>query len=264
MAETALITGGSGGIGAAMAEACARRGLDVMLVGRDAAKLAAAAARVGGQGRRAFTLPCPLTDEGACRDILDFAHRECGTIRWLVHCAGNLARGPLRELEPQELHDTVFVNLTAPIRLSQLFWNDLATTQGGLLFVASTAGRVPWPFMSLYAGTKHGLIGFAEALRYEGEPLGMHVAVAFPPMTSTAMTAPLAQRVRPGEWKRLRLAEPEPVGEYLIDQFLRRKKTIYYSWLDRGLCAAASCLPAGFVRAALRTQRSFFARLGAR
>ena len=257
MADVALVTGGGSGIGAGICRALARRGVNVALLGRDAGRLQSVAAELQGLQVQALAVPCDLTDLDACAAARRAVIDRFGSIHYLIHCAGQLAHGPLAEVSAAEMQAAVGVNLTAAMWLSQLCLEDLAETQGAMLFIASTAGRVPFPYFSVYCGAKHGLIGFAEALRFECTARGVHVAVGFPPMTATRMTQPLAERSP----YRIKLADPDDVGERLVKALLKGRSTIYVGWLDWLLCGLSSGLSGRLLRRVFRWKRSLFARL---
>jgi NAD(P)-dependent dehydrogenase (short-subunit alcohol dehydrogenase family) len=155
----ALVTGGASGIGAAIADALAAEGARLTLVGRDAARLEAAAARHG-----ATAIVCDVTDEEAVGE----ACARAGAVDVLVNNAGaaesaTLARTGLDLW--RRLHDVnaagafLTCRALAPGMIERGF--------GRIVNVASTAGLRGYPYVTAYCASKHALVGFTRALALE-------------------------------------------------------------------------------------------------
>ena len=185
--KVALITGGGTGIGRGIALALARRGAHLVIVGRRMAPLLATAADVLALGGRALPIPLDITDAAARRLLLPAIRAEFGGLDILVHNAGVLAGGPLAERSSVEIDQVMQTNLTAAIDLTRLAQQELMQRRGALVFVGSAMAFVPMPNATLYAASKAGLHGFAQAIRYELEPAGVRVLTAYPPGTETAL-----------------------------------------------------------------------------
>lgn len=176
-----LVTGGSGGIGAAIAVGLARRTWRLAVSGREADRVREVAARTG-----ALPLVADLRDPSEVERMAHEAVDALGSIEVLVHAAGVGAAGPTAELDPSTLEDLVAVNLRAPIHLTRLLLPQIADRgSGAIAFVASIAGHVGVPDEAVYAATKAGLIGFAESLRLEVGPRGVQVLVVSPGVVRT-------------------------------------------------------------------------------
>lgn len=178
---------------------------------------------------RAVAFPVDLT----CHDELDatFAQvrRDLGPLTLLVNNAGMLAGGALAAQTPDIIERVVALNLTAPLLLTRLVLPDLVACGGAVGLVGSMASFMPLPFASLYSGTKMGLRGFGTALRYELEPLGVHLLLAYPPMTDTAMVQGMAQAagLPPNSWF-ARLHAPDAIGEQIVAALLARKPEVVW------------------------------------
>src|SRR5260221_6268630 len=112
--RTALVTGGNGGIGLGMAEGLARAGAKVAIAGRDGAKNAAAAKKLG-----AIAIAADITDEKACRGMVDEAARQLGGLDILVNNAGINIRKRPEEYTLAEWHRVLESNLTSAFVASQ-------------------------------------------------------------------------------------------------------------------------------------------------
>jgi NAD(P)-dependent dehydrogenase (short-subunit alcohol dehydrogenase family) len=252
--KIALITGGGTGIGRGIALALARRGAHVALVGRRPEPLLATAAAVAALGGRALPIPLDITDAATRRLLLPAICAELGGLDILVHNAGVLAGGPLAARSDTEINQALQTNLTAAIDLTRLAQADLVRRRGALVFVGSAMAFVPMPQATLYAASKAGLHGFAQAIRYELEPAGVRVLATYPPGTATellndAATA-LTQRRRVAELRRenssysslarrvsvlaYRLEDPERTGERIVAALATGRRTLVWGgerWL---------------------------------
>lgn len=193
--QTAIVTGGSGGIGRAIAAALAAEGLRVILVGRDAPRLRAAAAPC-----HADILVADITDPAGRARIAEAAGAALGV---LVHSAGAYARGSLATLDAETWRTLEAVNLHGPLFLTSACLNQLRRTRGQVVFINSSAVLQPAPAgLAAYVAGKAALRAAAEALRAEVNADGVRVLSVFPGRTDTPMqTAILAaegRRAAPG------------------------------------------------------------------
>lgn len=174
----ALVTGASRGIGAAVARALAPTH-DVLLGGRDASALAAAAADLPG----ARPWPAELTDPDALATAVDGIER----LDVLVHSAGI---GPLGTVEesPAELWRRTFeVNVVAVAELTRLLLPALRAARGRVVLINSGSGYAARAGWGAYAASKFALRAFGDALRAEEAGHGVHVTSVHPGRTDTDM-----------------------------------------------------------------------------
>jgi dehydrogenase/reductase SDR family member 7B len=193
------ITGASSGIGAALARQCAKRGARLILSGRDEAALAKVASGCGGT---AMILPFETTDYDAIPALVEKALTLGGRIDILVNNAGISQRSLARETDFSVYERIIAVDLLAPIALTQaVLPHMLAQEAGRILMMSSVAGKVGVPLRTGYSAAKHGLIGYADALRAETQALGLHVHVITPGSirTDVSRNALLADGSRRGQ-----------------------------------------------------------------
>jgi short-subunit dehydrogenase len=173
--KTALLTGATGGLGRAIAEALAARGTTLVLSSRKGAELEELAASLPGEGHR--TVVSDLAEEGEALRLLDAA----GDLDILVANAGLPASGRLEGFSQEEIGRALRVNLESPVRIArELLPRFVARDSGHLVFVSSISGQVPTARASLYAATKFGLRGFALCLREDLRGTGVGVSVISP------------------------------------------------------------------------------------
>jgi short-subunit dehydrogenase len=167
-----LITGATGGIGRAIAEAFAARGANLVVSGRRTDLLDDLAGRLG-----ARSLSCDLAE----RSEVGRLAAEAGEIDVLVANAALPGTGELTELSQLQIDQMLEVNLRAPIALARaLVPGMIERRHGHLVFISSLNGRVASPQSSIYAATKFGLRGFALGLRQDLRQHGVGVSVVAP------------------------------------------------------------------------------------
>jgi short-subunit dehydrogenase len=170
-AET-LVTGATGGLGHAIAQALAARGARLVLSGRRTEALEPLAAELGGRA-----VACDLADPAAVDRLI----AEAGAIDVLVANAGIPASGRIDHFAVEDLDRALAVNLRAPMVLAkQLAEGMAARGEGHIVFMSSMAGKAASPGGSLYSATKFGLRGFSQGLREDLRPLGIGVSCVFP------------------------------------------------------------------------------------
>ena len=199
---TALVTGGSSGIGLGMATALARAGARVVLVARDAKRLEEAAAALTAHGSLATYISADLADRAALDSAAEAAGQAFGEPDILVNCAGVNLRPPLAELTPQDWDLTMAVNLTAPFLLGQRFGPAMAARGWGrIINVTSQQAGHAFANSGGYGASKGGLAALtrsqSEAWARHGVccnsvcpgfvPTRLNAAVANDPVRSAAM-----------------------------------------------------------------------------
>jgi short-subunit dehydrogenase len=193
-----LLTGGSRGIGPFIARALLARGARVTLAARSADDLAAVRYSIGSD--RVATIAGDVTSEEDREAMVADAEAAFGPTDVLVNNAGIEAILPFPEYTEDDIHAMVATNLDAPIQLCRLVVPGmLARGRGHIVNVASLAGKAPTPYNTVYAATKHGLIGFTYSLRAELHGTGVSASAVCPAFVAeagfvTAYTEPNVSR----------------------------------------------------------------------
>ncbi len=179
------ITGASSGIGEGLARQLAKQGAQLILSGRRVAELERVAADCGGTNRH-LILPFEVTDYDALSTVVRKAVDWHGRIDMLVNNAGISQRSLAIETAFPVYQKIIDVDLLAPIALTQLLLPQMVKQGAGrVVMMSSVAGKVGSPMRTGYSAAKHGLIGYADALRAETAGLGLAVHVVAPGSVKT-------------------------------------------------------------------------------
>ncbi len=183
---TALVTGASSGIGAAYAEALAKRGHNLILTARDEVRLTARAARLRAEaGVLVEVLPADLTTPAGLATVARRL-REDSAITLLINNAGMNASRPLAESDPGELAALMALNVAAPVQLAAAAAQGFAARgRGGIVNIASVLALAPEMSDAVYAGTKAFILAMTQKLHLELAPQGIQVQAVLPGLTRT-------------------------------------------------------------------------------
>lgn len=211
-----LITGGSRGLGRALAHAWAARGARVVLVARPSAELAATVAEIRAAGGIAYGLAADVGDQGAIHRISGQAVDLVGTIDVLVHAASTLGPTPLRlwlDTECEDLERVLAVNLVGPFRLTKAIAGPMLLRKAGtVVFVSSDAATHAYPTWGAYGASKAAADHLAATLAAELGEAGVRVLSVDPGEMDTAMHAAAIP-----DADRSTLARPEVVARAIVD-----------------------------------------------
>lgn len=176
--RTALVTGGSRGIGPHIARELIKRGVNVVLSGRSAADLEAVAEELAKSGASVSIEQADLTQAGAPQALVAAVERKWGGIDLLVNNAGG---DPLRQFDSMTLEENLRIiqlNLIAPLALTHAALPGmLRRGRGHVVNISSMAGRIAFPYTEAYAAAKDGLIGFTRVLRNDYHKRGVSASV---------------------------------------------------------------------------------------
>lgn len=172
----ALVTGGAGGLGAAICERLGAAGVCVVCADIRGEAAEAQAREASLRGRKTGAITLDLTDADSARQAVDAVVEQFGRLDILVNNAGIDLTAPATEI-PVETWDRIMdVNVRAPFVLSRAAFEAMANTGGGAIVnIVSTAARRAWANASAYHASKWGLLGLSHALHVEGRPLNIKV-----------------------------------------------------------------------------------------
>jgi 3-oxoacyl-[acyl-carrier protein] reductase len=192
---TALVTGASGGIGSAIAEALAAQGALVALSGSNKARLADVADRIGGDHP---VLACDLSDAAAVDALVPRAVEALGgRLDILVNNAGVTRDNLAMRMKDEEWDTVLAVNLSAAFRLARAAARPMMKQRHGrIVSITSVVGATGNPGQANYAASKAGLVGMSKALAQELASRGVTVNCVAPGFIASAMTDVLAEAQR--------------------------------------------------------------------
>jgi len=211
--RAALITGGSSGIGLAIARALGEDGYGVTIAARRPEKLEAAAEELRGARLDINSMAANMTDEEAVAGIVSSHKERFGRLDVLVNNAGVGIGEAMHELTTKYIDMQLGVNLRAVIigtREGLPMLREAGAEHGKALIVntASIAGKSGQPWLSVYSATKAAVIGFSEATQKEVAGQGIQVTAFAPGFVDTPMTDYVKEQVKPEE-----MIRPEDISE---------------------------------------------------
>lgn len=227
--RTALVTGASAGIGAAMVRALVRAGCRVAATARRPDRLEALARECGED--RVLAVSGDLADAGDRKHIVDSTRARFGPIELLVNNAGYGQRGPVELVMEADARRQFDVNVFALTELTRLVLPEMrAAGRGRILNVSSVVGRVAIPMSGWYAATKHALEALSDALRNEVAPFGIDVVVIEP--------GPIVTEFQEVAELTLERLEGDVAGyRPMIDDLHAARKDNMLGWMSAADCA---------------------------
>lgn len=189
-AGVTVITGASAGIGAELARVFARRGHRLLLIARREDRLAALADEIAADGYpRPEILALDLSGQGACALVAERLAARGAEAEYIVNNAGFGLIGSAADLSREQQLAMIDLNVRSLTELSLAFVDSLARRRGGIMNVASVAGFLPGPGMSVYYATKAYVLSFSEGLHRELRKRGVRVTALCPGPVQTEFQA---------------------------------------------------------------------------
>jgi 3-oxoacyl-[acyl-carrier protein] reductase len=188
----ALVTGATGGIGGAIAEALHAQGAKVAITGTRKERLDELAAKLGS---RVFVLPCDLRDRAAVAKLAEEAEKALGQVDILVNNAGITHDNLFMRMKDEEWDDVILVNLTSVFVLTRgVLRGMMRRRYGRIVNIASISGVLGNPGQPNYAASKAGLVGMTKSLAREVASRGITANAIAPGFISTPMTDALNEK----------------------------------------------------------------------
>ncbi|WP_437224226.1 SDR family NAD(P)-dependent oxidoreductase [Planctomicrobium sp. SH661] len=192
--KSAIITGGSKGLGLAMAAGLASAGADVLLTSRHADEAQAAAEEIARDfGHRALGMAADVTDPGQVDGMVNLAEQEFGKIDILINNAGINIRGPMEELTLEQFQEVQRINVEGPWLCSRAVVKGMKQAGSGrIIHLASTLGMVGLANRTPYTASKGAVVQMTRAMALELAPFGITCNAICPGPFLTDMNVPIA------------------------------------------------------------------------
>jgi dehydrogenase/reductase SDR family member 7B len=228
--KVVLITGGSAGIGRALAVAFAQAGAAVAFTGRDEAGLAETTRLVTALGARAHAIRADVSLPADCQRAVSEAVATFGRLDVLINNAGISMRALFEDADTAVLRRLMEVNFFGTVETTKAALPHLLKTRGSIVGVSSIAGYRGLPGRTGYSASKFAMHGFLEALRTEMRPHGVHVLLACPGFTASNIrsTALLADGRPQGDSPRdeAKMMSPEEVAGHILRAVQKRQRDL--------------------------------------
>jgi short-subunit dehydrogenase len=248
----ALITGGAGGIGGAIAAELIARGACVLLVDRDEAALARAAERFAASGDRVGTLAADLTSAADRKRICATATTWRGGVNVLINNAGISHFRMFEDQPPEQLDLAIAINVQAPIHLCHGMLPHLRRQpEACILNTGSVFGAIGYPGYAVYSATKFAVRGFTEALRRELTDSKVRVHYVAPRATRTGINTSAVERMNAELG--VAMDPPERVAKAVCDMLVGGRAEAVLGWPEKLFARLNGVLPR-VVDGALRKQ----------
>lgn len=216
--KVAIVTGGSRGIGRAIALAFATAGAKVVVCGRTLSDLQSVAEEIQGLGRRVLAVSADITIRSDVDNLIKQTLREFGTIDIIVNNAATLFECPFIQLQDEDWDRVITTNLKGYYMCSQAAARVMVERgKGSIINIAARLAFQPLPQRSVYSVSKGGIVTLTRSLAVELGPYNIRVNCIAPGLTRTPMVEPVlesAEFVRKMELETplRRIGEPEDFG----------------------------------------------------
>ena len=184
--KTAIVTGGNRGIGAAIALALAREGVDLFLTARDNAELSRTAASIAAQtGRKVHVQACDLREVAMAHKVVKSALETFGKLDLLVNNAGATKRGDFLELTDEDWHDGFELKFHGYVRMARAAWAALRQNSGSIINISGVGSRVGSAEFAIGGAVNVALLNLTKALADKGRKDGVRVNAINPGRIAT-------------------------------------------------------------------------------
>jgi NAD(P)-dependent dehydrogenase (short-subunit alcohol dehydrogenase family) len=219
--QRALITGGSKGIGLAIAQSMLNEGMQVAITGRDASTLEKARLDLGNPGEdQLLTFASDVRDSEGLNNVVKVIEKNWGGLDILIANAGIGHFAPIDKMSSEQWNETIDINLTGVFNSVKASVEALKSSKGYIISIASLAGTNFFANGAAYNASKFGLVGFTQAIMLDLRKYGVKVSTIMPGSVSTYFNDHTPSDA--DAWK----IQPEDLGTMVIDLLKMPPRTL--------------------------------------
>jgi NAD(P)-dependent dehydrogenase (short-subunit alcohol dehydrogenase family) len=197
--KTAVVIGGTSGIGLAIAKGMAEAGADVVPTSRRVEQVELAAREIEQRGRRSIRVSSDVSDRASLQHVLDESVKAFGKVDILVNSAGRTKRAPTLDFTEEEWDEIIDTNLTGTLRACQVFGRHmLAREYGSIINIASLSTFVALFEVAAYSASKAAVASLTKSLAIEWGQHGVRVNAIAPGVFRTALNEKLLNETERG------------------------------------------------------------------
>jgi short-subunit dehydrogenase len=239
--KTAIVTGASSGIGRSTSIALARAGTNLILVARDPAKLKNVQQEALSFNINAEVLCGDISNRPEIKNTFSQAIKKSSGIDILICNAGVYFRKPVADQTIEDIRNIMEINFFGSLNcIYEILPHFLEKKSGHIVVVSSVDGKKGLPLDSAYSSSKFALAGFADTLRQELAPSGIHICTIFPgridtPMIRDIETSGISAKI-----------PPDSVARAVIMSIIRRKKEVFVPYLSSKFFVVSNSVSCGF------------------
>jgi len=250
--KVVLITGGSSGLGRALAQAFARSGAQVVVSARSADTLETVAADLRVSGAQVLAIPADVTQQNQVEHLIEQTVRHFGRLDVLINNVGRSTRGALLDTTPEDFANLMDINFLSAVRCTRAAVPHLLRSRGQIVNIGSLSGKSASRYVGAYAATKFALAAYTQQLRLELQPQGVHVLLVSPgPIARDDAADRYADQLeglppraaKPGAGVRISPVRPEKLSQAILTACRRRQPELIYPPLARLFIAAIHLFP---------------------
>lgn len=254
--KRAIVTGGSAGLGRAIATVLVQNGARVMIVARREAGLSDTAQHLRALGGDVLTFAADVTVQADVERLADAVRSAWGGVDLVCHAAGRSMRGTALGTTVEEYRNLWETNFLSAVLCAQQFADLLTESRGHLVFIGSLASKAAAKYLGAYPASKFPLAALAQQLRLENGEAGLHTLLVCPGPIARVDTGSTESRYakqsanlppeaqRPGGGAKLRAIDPDMLAQQILRACERRQAELIVPAKARLLFALAQLSPA--------------------
>ena len=198
--KTAVVIGGTNGIGLALAHGLAQAGANVVATGRRKELVKKVAAEIVALNRRSLAEACDVTDSASIERLLQSVCKEFGSVQILANCAGRTKKMPTLDFPESEWNAILETNLTGTLRACRVFGRHMVEQRyGRIVNIASISSLVSLYQVAAYSASKAAVASLTKSLAIEWAPSGVCVNALVPGVFRTDLNAGLLDGTERGK-----------------------------------------------------------------